>query len=175
MGIAMNKKGRMIRNMKIIAFYFENHSLTETGHKFNLTAEGVRLVLQKNNYLVRKWTKFPAPLGLKKTITIRDEFTKLQNSVNGGSNDCWEWTGVTNRFTGYGICRKNFTGEKYAHRVSYILYYHRRPKNQILHHCDNRSCVNPKHLYDGTQMENVHDMIRRNRAYWLKSKTTEMS
>jgi DNA-directed RNA polymerase subunit K/omega len=33
----------------------------------------------------------------------------------------------------------------------------------VLHHCDNRMCINPEHLFIGTQMDNMHDMISKGR------------
>ncbi|GAF74396.1 unnamed protein product [marine sediment metagenome] len=34
----------------------------------------------------------------------------------------------------------------------------------VLHHCDNKSCINPAHLYAGTYKDNTADMLRRNRT-----------
>lgn len=35
----------------------------------------------------------------------------------------------------------------------------------VLHRCDTPCCVNPEHLFIGTQTENIHDMERKNRSY----------
>lgn len=52
-----------------------------------------------------------------------------------------------------------------AHRVVCILAHPAKDisKLQILHRCDVRNCINPKHLYAGTPMDNVRDMINRKR------------
>jgi len=45
-----------------------------------------------------------------------------------------------------------------------------------LHTCDNRACVNPEHLYEGTQRQNINDMIERKRhAYGERSPRATMS
>jgi len=76
-------------------------------------------------------------------------------------NDCWHWLGYTAK-DGYGHVR--FNGNiYYAHRVASHLANGTplKPKNQreglILHKCGNRNCVNPAHLYTGTQRDNVQD------------------
>lgn len=56
-----------------------------------------------------------------------------------------------------------------AHRISWIISYGDIPnKINILHHCDNTHCVNPSHLFSGTQLDNVHDMISKGRK-WVGS------
>lgn len=51
-----------------------------------------------------------------------------------------------------------------AHRYSYIATYGDIPKGMVIMHlCDNRSCVNPKHLKPGTHQENSQDMVSKNR------------
>lgn len=71
---------------------------------------------------------------------------------------CWVWTGTTNRY-GYGTW-----GKKLAHRHSWELANGPIPDGAwILHHCDNKPCVNPLHLYAGTHAENVQDAVDRGR------------
>lgn len=79
-----------------------------------------------------------------------------------GDDECWLWGGakISN---GYG--RLPRVGNRYAHRFSYELANGPIPKGRwILHHCDNPSCVNPKHLYAGTAKDNAQDRERRGRG-----------
>ena len=80
-----------------------------------------------------------------------------------GSDECWEWKG-SRKGTRYGRFRINNIRYK-AHRISYQLHYGKiNPKMEILHNCDNGFCVNPRHLREGTQKENIRDMWLRDRA-----------
>ncbi len=79
---------------------------------------------------------------------------------------CWEWTASLNTH-GYGqfvlhpyLRRIPFS----AHRVSYFLAHKKLPQNiQVCHHCDNRKCCNPQHLFLGTHQDNVDDCVRKGR------------
>ncbi len=52
----------------------------------------------------------------------------------------------------------------FASHISYEIHYSPVPAGlKILHHCDNRGCVNPEHLYVGTQKDNMRDCIERGR------------
>lgn len=76
---------------------------------------------------------------------------------------CWEWQGSING--GYGQLGHNKKILK-AHRVSYEIYY-AEPLNDLhcLHKCDNPSCVNPLHLFAGTNLDNVRDKVKKGRCY----------
>lgn len=89
-------------------------------------------------------------------------FLKYVDKTSSEKN-CWLWTGLKNK-KGYGsiwildsMCL--------AHRVSYKLFIAEIPeKLNVLHKCDVTSCVNPEHLFLGSQNDNVQDMVSKGRA-----------
>lgn len=78
---------------------------------------------------------------------------------------CWIWIGSINP-AGYGTF-----GSRHAHRVSWERHRGPIPKGLQVHHdcpgADNRRCVNPAHLWLGTQRENVLDMHAKGRGHKL--------
>jgi len=78
-------------------------------------------------------------------------------------NGCLEWTGVTNR-GGYG--RIWFNGKiVMAHRLAWELVNGPIPEGMLIRHlvCDNPPCCNVDHLRPGTQVENLADMVAKDR------------
>ena len=77
--------------------------------------------------------------------------------------ECLFWTGCVNH-KGYGrvlVDSKN----RYTHRIVWSEHYGPIPDGMMVcHKCDNRLCVNVKHLYLGNQETNMADMVRRKRA-----------
>jgi hypothetical protein len=83
------------------------------------------------------------------------------NAKVNKTDTCWEWT--ASKANGYGMF--SFNG-KYiqAHRFSYQHSNGELIKGLvIMHTCDNRSCVNPSHLVQGTYKENTMDMVIKGR------------
>lgn len=76
--------------------------------------------------------------------------------------DCWEW--IAGKFnTGYGAFWFGDTNV-IAHRFAYSLVYGSVPDGLcVCHHCDNKSCVKPSHLFLGTHADNLRDSINKGR------------
>lgn len=79
-----------------------------------------------------------------------------------GEDDCWNWLAGKNKHSGHGVFKA--VRAKSSHRYSFIINIGEIPEGMsVLHRCDNPLCVNPKHLYLGTQVDNVSDMDKRGR------------
>ena len=90
-----------------------------------------------------------------------DRFMRKVERVPG--IDCWLWIGAT-KLSGYG--NFSFRGRTIgAHVAAYSIFRGNVPQGAVVcHRCDNPSCVNPDHLFIGSQSENMNDMRRKGRA-----------
>lgn len=97
---------------------------------------------------------------ISRTTDVWKRFDSHYKKVESG---CWEWTRTLNAY-GYGqfsIAQKYFR----ASRISYERFNGKIPPGLfVLHKCDVRKCVNPDHLFLGTQKDNMRDMVAKGRA-----------
>ena len=102
-------------------------------------------------------------MGIKHMTSVLEYKNRLiRKAAPDFSTGCWNWKASFHR-DGYGFFR--FEGKmQLAHRVSYKLFKGPIPeKMYICHTCDNPACINPSHLFLGTQKDNMDDMKRKGR------------
>jgi HNH endonuclease len=108
-------------------------------------------LLSKLNNRYMKWLQ----------LTPQSIERKSRKSQHKG---CWLW-GSYCQSSGYGQIR--IEGKRIlAHRLSWILHFGDIPEGLLVcHTCDVRRCVNPEHLYLGTQKENMQDCLKKGRTH----------
>ena len=145
------------REQKMKDLRLQGKTLQEIGDIYSITRERVRQILKR--------------LGIEKPKLLIEKPTyyekaklKFLEKIQKNNTGCWEYLGVKTK-TGYG--KTSYCGvSQYAHRVSYQIFNNIKLMNEgrisseticVLHKCQNRSCVNPDHLYLGTQEDNARD------------------
>lgn len=86
---------------------------------------------------------------------------------------CWRWIRKKRgpRFSTYGVFVLNRNDRQVQYRASNIavmLHYGYYPTQLVCHTCDHPWCVNPHHLFEGSQLDNIQDMVQKNRGFWRK-------
>jgi hypothetical protein len=101
---------------------------------------------------------------MRKPIKKKPVEERFWDKVNKNTGtDCWHFTGAILK-NGYGQFGINYK-MVYAHRFAYELHKDPIPEGMIvMHSCDNRKCVNIDHLSLGTQLDNMRDMVKKNRG-----------
>jgi hypothetical protein len=145
-----------------------HHSVAGNGKRDGLKSEMIgqsaakhRIVYVTTMKVQRLAGNGVGPSGSKCGASMRQTleerfFAKIAKNENG----CHEWTGHIMP-NGYGQMHKDGK-TAYAHRVAYDLAFG-AVAGFVLHHCDNRKCVNPEHLFVGTHDDNMQDMVAKSR------------
>jgi hypothetical protein len=103
-------------------------------------------------------------------VLTQQQIDKFWSKVaKAGPDDCWPWQAYIAKKSRYGLTsikkRKNYV----VSRVAYFLHHGIDPgPNLVCHRCDVRHCCNPKHLFLGTDVENVRDMMAKGRGAFGK-------
>ena len=88
-------------------------------------------------------------------------FKRLMRKVKK-TDSCWLWCGSKDK-DGYGYFHP-YGRRMSTHRFAWQHHYSTLdPTLSVCHTCDNPSCVNPEHLWQGTHQQNVTDMMQKGR------------
>ena len=114
-------------------------------------------------------SKHPAPQWGEDIVQSKRKRLAAQIAIEGkyvvSHSGCWEWKRGFSH--GYGQIRVHAvygSTPVYVHRLSFVLANGAIPQGMsVLHECDNPRCLNPEHLFLGTQADNVLDMVKKRR------------
>ena len=106
-------------------------------------------------------TKDNAMKKWQRNKTLNERFWVFVKKMDNG---CWLF-GERKRHSSYGRLSSPYHGERWAHRVSWIIHRGEIPQGlQVQHTCDTPRCVNPDHLVLGTNRDNMADMVKKGRS-----------
>lgn len=133
--------------------------------KIPLSCANCSAVFQVLPYLVRRGRKY-CSASCQRKGRFAPATSRFWARVEK-SDACWLWTGPLIN-AGYGKFKVE-SRTRSAHRFSYELRHGPIPEGMIIcHTCDNPPCVNPDHLFLGTNKDNSRDMVAKNRAARLR-------
>lgn len=103
---------------------------------------------------------YPGRVSCKRTVAENIDACTRRNKTTG----CLEWTGHHDEW-GYG----RYGADKRAHRIAYAEAFGPIPAGlMVCHRCDNPACVEPSHLFLGTNDDNILDKISKGRCSLAK-------
>lgn len=145
--------------------------LCKRGHDWSGTGQSLRLI-GRSNCLMCNQAKLKRP-GLR-LLSAEQRFWALVDKSD--SSGCWVWQGVLkgNGYGGFSITQQGQKKGWFSHRYAWTIVNGEIPDGLLVcHHCDNRRCCNPAHLFLGTASDNMQDMIQKGRKVNGRAKLNE--
>lgn len=99
-----------------------------------------------------------------------DYIARYKAKTITNENGCWIWQGYIHQF---GYAETSYRSETWrAHRIMFKLHNPETfdPKLDVCHSCDTPACINPAHLWQGTEKDNMIDCSKKGRIF-LQRKT----
>jgi hypothetical protein len=121
------------------------------------------LIERRKNYDAKEARRFAGKPRLSTPVISEEEKARFWKTIHVGNiEDCWP---AKNKPTSKGYCNSRFHRVKYrTHRLACMIHYGNVPVELLCcHHCDNRSCCNPHHIFFGTHKDNGADAVKKNR------------
>lgn len=186
MGYTMNNKIKKICLICQIEFYIPPSREKRNGGKYCSNAchwESKKLPLVERkcincNKVFHVWpsraataqfcSKACKAFDMFKNKPYPDPIKRFLEKVIKLENGCWQYKAVDPR--GYGYFDIKYKRLR-AHRYSFMIHHGKIPPGMVIcHKCDNPSCVNPEHLFLGTQLDNMRDKMQKGRHKTRKRK-----
>lgn len=157
-----------------VAWAFNQHDweLPPDDYFISQTCGNKHCVRFEHLQLKPDWMITRAAIAAQKKPTRESDVARFMAGVSKNENGCWNWIGARSGATGYGYMWFD-QRQLLAHRVSHLLFKGPLDSTKVvMHSCDDRSCVNPDHLSQGTHRENIHDARQKGRLKRATAKLT---
>ena len=97
---------------------------------------------------------------------------ELMDGVVVSNSGCWVWQKGLVETSGYASITRSYKKnvQEGGHRLAYAVFNGVDIPDglYVCHTCDNKACINPDHLWLGTQKDNIRDMMKKGRRVWAK-------